>query len=147
MRCCTFFGHRNIHEEIEPTLWSTLIDLIENKNVDLFYVGNQGDFDCMVRNNLKLLKLRYPHIRYFVVLAYMPTKRTESYYEDYCDTIYPEGLEVTLPRYAIDKRNRWMIDKSDYVVTYVKYIIGGAAKFKEIAEKKGRIVINIADLD
>ncbi len=37
-----------------------------------------------------------------------------------------------------------MIEKSDYVVTYVKHTAGGAGKFKELAEKKKRIVINIA---
>ena len=38
-----------------------------------------------------------------------------------------------------------MIEQSDYVVTYVKYTVGGAAQFKEYAEKKGKIVINLAD--
>lgn len=38
-----------------------------------------------------------------------------------------------------------MIEHSDYVISYVKYDIGGAARFKELAEKKNRIVINIAD--
>ena len=36
---CTFFGHKDTPKEIEPTLRSTLIDLIENKNVNVFYVG------------------------------------------------------------------------------------------------------------
>ena len=57
---CTFFGHRNVTEEIEPTLRSTLIDLIENHDVDMFYVGNQGSFDSMVRRVLKDLSKVYP---------------------------------------------------------------------------------------
>ncbi len=40
-----------------------------------------------------------------------------------------------------------MIDKSNYVLTYVRHTIGGAAKFKEIAEKKGLFVINLADVE
>ena len=36
---CTFFGHKDTPKEIEPTLRSTLIDLIENKNVNVFYVA------------------------------------------------------------------------------------------------------------
>lgn len=47
------------------------------------------------------------------------------------------------PNYAISRRNMWMIDNADYVVTYVKYIVGGAARFKELSEKKGKIVINL----
>ena len=62
--------------------------------------------------------------------------------ERYKDSIYPEGLEKTPPRFAIYKRNLWMIEKSDIVVTYVKNV-GGAATFKEISEKKGKTVFNI----
>ena len=36
-----------------------------------------------------------------------------------------------------------MIEQSDYVVTCVSRSWGGAAQFKELAEKKGKTVINI----
>lgn len=36
-----------------------------------------------------------------------------------------------------------MIEQADYVITYVTHSWGGAAKFKELAEKKGKTVINI----
>lgn len=140
---CTFFGHRTVPKEIEPTLRSTLIDLIENHNVKLFYVGNQGGFDAMVRRVLKELSEKYD-ITYHVVLAYMPGKKDEFNYEDYSDTILPDGIESVPKRFAITHRNRWMIDQSDYVVTYVTaHIASGAAQFKELAERKGRIIIDI----
>ncbi len=44
----TFFGHRDTPKETESTLQLTLIDLIENKNATMFYVGNHGNFDAMV---------------------------------------------------------------------------------------------------
>lgn len=144
MSSCTFFGHRDVSQKIEPTLRTTLIELIENKNVDSFYVGNHGDFDLLVRKVLKSLKMYYPHINYAVVLAYMPYKTGNFNDEDYSVTILPDGLENVPHKYSIIKRNRWMIDKSDYVVTYVVHSIGGAAQFKEIAEKKRKIVINLA---
>ena len=56
---CTFFGHRIVPNEIEPTLRSTLIDLIDNHDVDLFYVGNHGGFDAMVHKVLKELSAIY----------------------------------------------------------------------------------------
>lgn len=56
MATCTFFGHRDTPKEIEPTLWSTLVNLVENKNINKFYVGNHGNFDCMVRKCLSELK-------------------------------------------------------------------------------------------
>ncbi len=146
MAVCTFFGHRNVTKDIEPILYSTLVDLIENKNVNVFYVGNQGGFDYIVRKNLKTLKVDYPHIDYAVVLAYMPSTNDKRVYYDCDDTIYPEEMEKIHPKYAIIERNKWMINVSEYVVTYVKCSIGGAAQFKRLAENMGRTVINLADL-
>lgn len=143
---CTFFGHRTITDDIEHKLYALIENLIINNGVSLFYVGNQGAFDYCVRNCLKILRQKYPHIRYAVVLAYLPRETKKDDYEDYSDTIFPDGLEVTPPKFAIVKRNRWMIEKSDYVITYVKNPYGGAAKFKELSEKKGKVVYNIAEL-
>ena len=140
---CTFFGHRTVHEKIEPTLRSTLIDLIENHGVNLFYVGNQGAFDSMVHRVLKELSTEYP-ITYHVVLAYMPKKANEFNATYYSDTIIVDGLEKVPKRYAIDFRNKWMVNHSDYVVTYVTHDAGsGAAKFKALAERQGKTIINI----
>ena len=137
---CTFFGHKDTPKEIEPTLRSTLINLIENKNVTVFYVGNNGNFDTMVRRQLEDLSHTYP-ITYSVVLAYLPTEKNK--YDDLTNTIYPEGLETVPKRFAISWRNKWMIQQSDIVVTYVTHNFGGAAQFKEIAERAGKEVINL----
>ena len=142
---CTFFGHRDAPNEIEPILISVLEELITNEHVELFYVGNQGRFDNMVRKSLKQLKEKYSFIRYWVVLAYMPGKK-DAFCEEDDDTIYPEGLETTPPKYAISKRNRWMIEQSDYVITFVEYSQGGAGQFQEIAQRKGKRVIKLTDM-
>ena len=141
MASCTFFGHRDCPETIKPKLRATIIDLIENHNVDMFYVGNHGQFDAMVRSALKKLKQEYPHIDYAVVLAYMPGKPSEN--EDYSDTIFPEGLETIHPRFAISHRNTWMLKQSDYVVTYITHSYGGAAQFAEKSKAIYKTVINL----
>ena len=141
MATVTFFGHKDTPKEIEPTLRSTLIDLIENKNVNVFYVGNNGNFDTMVRRQLEDLSQTYP-IAYSVVLAYLHTEKNK--YDNLTNTIYPEGLETVPKRFAISWRNKWMIQQSDIVVTYVNHNFGGAAQFKEMAESLGKIAINLA---
>ena len=138
---CTFFGHKDTPKEIEPTLKSTLIDLIENKNVTVFYVGNNGNFDTMVRRQLEGLSHTYP-ITYSVVLAYLPTKKSE--YDDHTNSILPEGIETAPKRFAISYRNKWMVGQADIVVTYVTHSFGGAAQFKEMAEKQGKTVIELS---
>lgn len=138
----TFFGHKDTPKEIEPTLRTTLIDLIENKNVTVFYVGNNGNFDTMLRRQLEDLSNTYS-ITYNVVLAYLPAKKSE--YDDYTNTILPEGIETVHKRFAISWRNKWMIQQSDVVVTYVTHNFGGAAQFKEMAEKQGKTVIELSE--
>ena len=141
MPACTFFGHRDCPSSIRPRLQETLVDLIENHAVDMFYVGRQGAFDAMVRSTLKKLKQEYPHIDYAVVLAYMPGKPSE--YEDYSDTMLPEGIEAVHPRYAISWRNNWMLNHSDYVVTYITHSWGGAARFAKKAGALKKIIISL----
>ncbi len=138
----TFFGHKDTPKEIEPTLRTTLVDLIENHGATEFYVGNNGSFDTMVRHQLEELSQVYP-ITYNIVLAYIPTKKSE--YDDYTNTILPEGIESVPKRFAISYRNKWMLEQSDIVVTYVTHTYGGAAQFKEMAERQGKMVIELSE--
>lgn len=139
---CTFFGHRECPEQIIPRLTEVLVDLIENHNVDLFYVGNQGRFDTIVCGVLRKLRSNYKHIDYAVVLAYIPERKRE--YEDYSDTIVPEGIESVPPRFAISWRNDWMLRHSDYIVTYVTHDWGGAYKYAQKAVRQSKHVRNLA---
>ena len=143
MSACTFFGHRDTPKSIKPRLRETLVDLIEHHAVDTFYVGNQGGFDYMVRTLLRELTGQYPHIRYAVVLAYLPGKREEFDSRDFSDTMLPEGIESVYPRFAIAWRNKWMLKRSDYVLCYVRHSWGGAAQYAEMAKKQGKKIIEI----
>lgn len=142
-KVCTFFGHSECPEDTKKRLCEAIIDLIENHSVDTFYVGNHGTFDAIVRSVLRELKTVYPHIRYAVVLAYMP-EETEA---DQSDTMLPEGIETVPKRFAIFWRNRWMLRYSEYVVTYITHSWGGAAQFAETAERQGKTVINLSKKD
>ena len=145
MSTCTFFGHSYCPETVKPRLRETLVDLIETQGVDVFYVGNHGDFDRMTRSLLRELSAQYPHIRYAVVLAYVPQKRDEFDQRDWSDTMLPEGIERVPPRFAISWRNRWMLDRADIVVTYITHSRGGAAQFAELAEKKGKQIVGLGE--
>ncbi len=138
---CTFFGHRDAPSSLEDTLKEAIIRLIQQEKVDVFYVGNQGKFDAMVRRVLKMLLGEFPHIRYAVVLAYMPTEKDKG--RDFSDTLFPDSLESVPRRAAIAARNRWMIEKAEYVIAYAKVPYGGAADAVALAEKKGKTIIHI----
>ena len=140
-KTCCLFGHREVMHNIRPRLTAIIEKLITEEGVTEFYVGNQGQFDNMVYSVLKELRANYPHIRYTVVLAYMPDEHIKELYGE--DTLFPDGLENVPKKFAISKRNDWMIQQSGYAVCYVHIITGGASKFREKAEKKGIKVIDV----
>ena len=138
---CTFFGHRNCYDLNTDILIDTIKSLIE-KGVDTFYVGNQGFFDTSVFSCLIKLQETFPFITVSVVLAYLPSEKSA------CDlhigySIYPEELEGVIPRFAIERRNKWMIEQAKYCVCFINHTWGGAYKFAKRAKNKGLTVINL----
>ena len=135
---CTFFGHADAPSEIKSKLKEAVTELIASRGVKCFYVGNHGNFDRMALAVLKELSGVYPQIDYYVVYAYLPQDG-----EDFPHSIYPEGIETVPKRFAINYRNKWLTEHSKIVITFVRRSYGGAAKFKKLAENKGREIIEI----
>ena len=138
MSVCTFFGHRECYG-LDPAVLQRAIENLIHQGVDLFLVGHQGQFDGMVRRCLQSLQAQYAYIQYRVVLAYLPTEKQNS--EDLSVTTYPE-IEGH-PKFAIERRNKWMIAASDYCLCYINYTWGGAYKFAQLALRRGLKVINL----
>lgn len=137
MYTCTFFGHRNTPENIKEKLKQTIITLIESENVTGFLVGNNGMFDLLVKQTLAELSALYP-ITYYIVLSALPKDNQMIPH-----SLLPEGFEKFPPKFAIDRRNDYMLKKSDFVICYSSHHFGGAGKFTEKAIKKNKRVINL----
>ncbi len=135
-----FFGHRDTLQGTEKKLQEILISLIED-GARVFYVGNEGNFDRMVQRELAFLSKQYSNILCHIVLAYLPTQKSSETFS--LETIYPEGLEKVPQKFAICKRNDWILSRVDTVVTHVLYPMGNSYELKLNAERKGKKVINI----
>ena len=144
MVCC-FFGHRDTPQNIRPLIKETVLKLVEENEDVVFYVGNQGGFDAMAHGVLKELSETDPRIVYSVVLAYMPDEKGEFDDDLYDDTMYPEGLETVPRKFAISARNKWMVEKADTVICYKVVDFGGAAQFVNMAARRGKRIINLAE--
>jgi len=144
MAVCTFFGHRDVSDDIRPKLTAVVRQLIEQDGIREFYVGDHGCFDRMAASVLRKLSQEYPQMRFSIVLSRMP--RGIPYLDNDENTLFPEEVAAAMPRFAILARNRWMLEHADVVVTYVTHSMGGAGRFKEMAEKKHKRVINLPDL-
>ena len=138
-----FFGHSDTPWSVQPKLREVILDLIDNQGADEFYVGNHGNFDRMALSVLSELS-ETRAFRFYVVLAYLPAEKEKPRADH---TILPdliEKIENIPPRFAINYRNKFMVEAADIVVTYVQHSWGGAAKFKLLAEKKNRRIIEIS---
>ena len=138
---CAFFGHRDAPWEVYPRLCESIRRLIEEEGCRRFLVGHNGTFDRMVYRALCEARVLHPHIDVCVVMAFLPTEREGwEYGRDAC---LPEGLERVPRRFSIPWRNKWMIRRSRFVVTYVRGEVGGAAQARHYARRQGRTLITL----
>lgn len=147
MLVCTFFGHRDCPDSIEPVLREAIVDLITDKGVSRFLVGAKGNFDRLVRRILWELESYYD-FDYYVMQAYLPTvkNRIALFPEEENKIMLPVGFEKVPPRYAIDYCNNYMLRDADFVITYVTRSFGGAAKFAQKAIRQKKTVMNLAEM-
>ncbi len=146
MYACTFIGHHDCPTEIKPHLYSLIEQLIINENVSVFYVGTHGEFDRIVYDVLCEIEKKHNNITICVVLAYLK-KGIESPYYDLQKTIYPESLDFVPPRYAINKRNMYMIKQSRFLICYINDSFSNSYRFFCKAKKENLRIINIGTYD
>ena len=114
------------------------------------YLGGYGDFDEICARVCKELKQEYEGIEVVYVAPYISLTEQAKIkemqrYGLYDTSIYPPIENVPL-RFAISKRNEWMMTNADLVIAYVNHNYGGAHKSLQIAKRKKKRIINIYDL-
>lgn len=144
MYACTFLGHRDCSKDIKEKLIFEIENLIVNEKVNAFYMGTQGGFDRLVYECLCELEEKY-EIKTLVVLAYLNREDDLTYY-DTEKTIFPDCLTKTPPRFAISKRNDYMLKKSDYLICYLDNKFSNTYELVLKAIKRNKKIINLGRL-
>ena len=136
----SFCGHGNVQysDEIRESLYTIIEDLIK-QGADEFLLGGYGSFDLMAAHTVKSLKEKYPHIESVLVVPYINRGFDKDLYD--CSEYPP--LENVPMRFAILKRNEWMVRSADVIVAYISHDWGGAAKTLSYASHKKKRIINI----
>ena len=134
----TFCGHRTLEHPVQVKCWlrEVVCDLI-GRGANTFLLGGYGAFDLTAAQIIHELKAEFPSIESTLVLAYLSADTDPQLYDN---SLYPP-LEDVPPRYAIPRRNRWLVENSDVVVAYVQHSWGGAATTLSFAARKGKTVI------
>jgi len=147
---CTFAGHREVYQaNIAEKLDEAISKIMSEDDCFRFLVGGMGDFDGMCSSAVRRAKRNYPdkQISLELVLPYLTRELNENkqFYEtSYDDVIIPIELADVHYKSAINRRNRWMVEKSDWMVALVYRDFGGAYTTLRYAEKKGLQIINLA---
>ncbi len=131
---CTFFGHKDSPDDLKSDIERALLDMIDNCNVTKFYVGNNGNFDFLVQRVLEKVRTVRTQIEYYVVLSSLGERAIGGVQNN---TIFPEELEYSPPRFAICKRNEWLIRNSDFAIIYVRHKFSNSYKWAVKCLKRG----------
>lgn len=125
----TFCGHSSYSPKQEDE--EEMLKLFENisKNEEItFLLGGYGGFDGFSRYCASKYKETHPNAKLVFVSPYLGKwldERKETIKDRYDEIIYPE-LENVPPKFAITKRNEWMVNQADYIIAYVQTHYGGA---------------------
>ena len=143
----TFCGHSDFlfSDDVKQQLKNILVSEIRKNPTCKFYLGGYGDFDSLCLRSLRELKKEFQDIELIFITPYIDKNYSKLEFAKYHydDVIFPP-LECVPRKFAILKRNEWMVDEADLVIAYVMYSWGGAAKTLEYAKRKKVPIINIA---
>ena len=147
----TFIGHSSIcnHADLAEKIKASILEnMIPNEHIR-FYCGGYGEFDQLCAYVCRSIKELRKNCEVVYVTPYITDSHQNKikYFNGlnlYDSTLYP-GLENVPYRFAIVKRNEWMITEADLIITYIKKQYGRAYKSFLFAQKKNKQIINIAN--
>ena len=143
-----FCGHAQFHktEEYEKKMIDLLEERVGDQAADM-YLGGYGCFDNFAYECCKKFKEIHPKVSLVFVSPYLTVEYQQNHlnYQKtrYDSIIYPE-IENKPKRYAIIYRNKYMVEKADFVVSYITHHWGGAYKTYRYAKQKKKLIFNIS---
>lgn len=143
---CCFTGHRDIPPEILPALAAKLeavvLELIAD-GIRYFYAGGALGFDTLAAETVLRLRNQFPQIQLILALpcreqtrgwSTASVKRYESILRRANKVIYTSEHYT---RGCMQRRNRFMVDRSAVCVAYCTRATGGSAYTLQYARKAG----------
>ena len=139
----TFCGHSDFSEQVG--MRKQALEIIESVSmgeaVD-FYLGQYGNFDSFGFGVAKEYKATHSDSKLIFVTPYLAKSYLSTRTNGYDEVIYPIEDNVP-PRFAISYRNKWIVEKSDIVIAYVKRSSGGAYQTLKYAEKHNKKIFRL----
>ena len=155
LRSCCFTGHREIPLEKYGEIWSAVereaLKLYEN-GVRTFIVGGALGFDMLCGEIVLRMKSRLEDVRLVIAL---PCRNHDARWDvsdrermDALSTYADEVIYVseTYSKGCMFERNRFMVDRASYCISYCTKKSGGSFYTVRYASEMGLKRIEISDL-
>ncbi len=153
MSVCCFSGHREIslkeRRQISSKLKEIITDLVKTKGVTTFRCGGALGFDTIAALYVLELKNEFSEIK---LIIDVPHRNQSNAWNETDRNVYDyilnhaDKVNIISENYykgCMQKRNRFMVDNSDFVVVYVKKTSGGSYYTACYAESLDKNVIYI----
>lgn len=152
-KTCCFSGHRDVPAEKEQRLKKRVVELIKNfannNQIYDYYAGGALGFDTIAEIAVLEVKKEIPEVKLHLAIPCenqskswsVKDKRIYNYILSKADSVTLVQREYD--RYCMFKRNRFMVDKSSFLITYYHKKSGGTAYTRDYAMKNGLLVINL----
>lgn len=152
---CCFTGHRHIPERGVGDLSDKVrlcIDWMYNKKgIRTFYAGGCKGFDALASRAVLEYRVNHPDVRLIVVVPYADQSKGWSQAEkdeyEYIKSLASEVVCLAGHYYrgCMQKRNRYMVDRSSLCICYLTQSDGGTVSTVEYAKAMKIPVYNLAD--
>ena len=149
---CCFTGHRDIDDKMLlciPAVLKPLLSGLSERGVKIFRAGGARGFDNVASLNVMLLKTKSEGVKLDLMLP-CPDQDSKWKWRDKRDfrrvisgadsIVYAEECYT---RDCYHKRNRMLVDGSDFCIAYYDGEPSGTGYTVDYAKKKGVYVINI----
>ena len=141
-KSCAFTGHRVLEDDFSLRKLRREIKNAVEKSVKVFYTGMAKGFDLIAAEEVLKIKKSYPDVK---IVACIPFYEQEKSFSEEDKKRYAKILKnadeiVYVSEYyfkgCMQKRDRYMADRADMLITYCKKETGGTAYTVNYFQKK-----------
>ncbi len=142
LRSCAFTGHRVLEKDFSQKALKKAVEYFLLQGVELFYNGMAAGFDLIAAETVLKFKKKYPSIK---LIACIPCYNQERNFSEKDKKRYAailkkadEKIYVSETYFSgcMQKRDRYMADRADTLVAYLKKETGGTAYTVKYFQKK-----------
>lgn len=146
-KICTFFGNNDFDKQhrYNHALRMEILSLIYTEDVYTFYIGTNGNFEKFALAVLLDIKHNYYRDIKLVLVAVSPRELSQNAWA-VDEAILPEEVKNAAKNSKLTKRNEFMLQNSDFVISYVDEDEGNAYNCIELAKSLNKEIIDMCDV-